>query len=232
MNERERLKVILTAAEDTKAEEIQVFDMDNRSPITDYVVLCNGRSQGHVRGIAEKIEQAMKKHGLRSQTVEGLQEGSWVLLDFDVVLIHVFHPETRAYYDLDTLLADYPRMDTATGKWIPVKKEKPEKALDAASASTKKATKTGARTAAAKKSPTKKAASKDAPAKKVPAKKAPAKKELAKKAPAKRPMLKTTVGKAAGRSEGKAAAKPAAKTTAKAAGSRAAKTTKPSGRAG
>ena len=114
MEERERLKVILSAMQETKAEAILVFDMDNRSPITDFVVLCNGRSQGHVRGIAEKVGEAMRKVGQRAYTVEGAQEGSWVLLDFDVVLVHVFHPETRAYYDLDSLLAEFPRVNPDT----------------------------------------------------------------------------------------------------------------------
>ncbi|NIP72825.1 MAG: ribosome silencing factor, partial [Gammaproteobacteria bacterium] len=51
--------------------------MDNRSPITDYVLICSGRSQAHVRGIAERIETDMKQAGFRCAAMEGLQEGSW-----------------------------------------------------------------------------------------------------------------------------------------------------------
>lgn len=109
MDDRERLKRIINAAQDTKAEQVVCFDMENRSSITDYVVICNGRSQAHVRGIADRIMEEMKKAEIMGKPMEGYQEGSWILLDFDVVLVHVFHPETRAYYDLDGLLQDFPR---------------------------------------------------------------------------------------------------------------------------
>ncbi len=107
MEERERVARAVAAAQDTKALDLVVFDMDNRSPITDYVLICNGRSQAHVRGIADRIEEELKQAGIRHGAVEGYQEGSWVLMDYDVMLIHVFHPDTRAYYDLDGLLAGF-----------------------------------------------------------------------------------------------------------------------------
>lgn len=108
MEERARVDVALTAIGETKGEDVVLFDMENRSPITDYVLICSGRSQAHVRGIVDRIEDVMKKSGLRFSSMEGYQEGSWVLMDFDVLLVHVFHPETRAYYDLEGLLKDFP----------------------------------------------------------------------------------------------------------------------------
>jgi len=108
MQESELVKLVVQAAIDTKAEDILVYDMQGRSSITDYVVICSGRSQGHVRGISENIEEALRKADRRPDSLEGLQEGSWVLMDFDVALVHIFHPETRSYYDLESLLADFP----------------------------------------------------------------------------------------------------------------------------
>lgn len=108
MQERERAEVVIAAARDTKAEDILLFDMESRSAITDYVLICSGRSQAHVRGIADRIEEAMRKAGHRCTSMEGYSEGSWVLMDYDVLLVHVFHPETRAYYDLEGLLEDFP----------------------------------------------------------------------------------------------------------------------------
>ena len=118
MEERQRLDLAVKAAVDTKAENVLVFDMDQRSSITDYVVICSGRSQGHVRGIAENIENAMREAGLRYSSMEGYQEGSWVLMDFDIFLVHIFHPETRQYYDLESLLANYPKevIDSGDGE--------------------------------------------------------------------------------------------------------------------
>lgn len=114
--EGERVDAILQAAQDTKALDIVLFDMEQRSSITDYVMLCSGRSQAHVRGIAEKIETDLRQRGVYCQSREGYQEGSWVLLDYDVLIVHVFHPETRGFYDLESLLSRYPsrRIDSAS----------------------------------------------------------------------------------------------------------------------
>jgi len=108
MEERERVERVIAAARDTKAQDMVLFDMDQRSPITDYVLICSGRSQAHVRGIADRVEEAMRSAGHRPGTIEGYAEGSWVLLDYDVLIVHVFHPETRTYYDLDGLLQGFP----------------------------------------------------------------------------------------------------------------------------
>lgn len=103
-----RIEAILAAAEETRAEEILLFDMENRSTISDFVVICSGRSQAHVRGIADKIEESLRTMGVRCSSTEGYQEGSWVLLDYGLVIVHIFHPETRAYYDLEELLKTFP----------------------------------------------------------------------------------------------------------------------------
>ena len=105
-----RVQQIVLAAQDTKAEDIIVFDMERRSPITDYVLVCSGRSQAHVRGISERIQAGLREKGIRCGSAEGVQEGSWVLMDYDVVIVHVFHPETRGYYDLESLLSAYPSL--------------------------------------------------------------------------------------------------------------------------
>jgi ribosome-associated protein len=104
MEERETALEIVAAAQETKAEDLLLFDMERQSPITDFVLICSGRSQGHARGICDRIEARLKKLGVRPQSVEGYQEGSWILLDYHVVIVHIFHPETRRYYDLESLL--------------------------------------------------------------------------------------------------------------------------------
>jgi ribosome-associated protein len=106
--ERQFAQHLIHAAQETKAERMLLFDLRGASPITDYVLIASGRSQGHVRGIADKIEQQMKKSGRYARGVEGFSEGSWILLDYDEVIVHLFHPETRLYYDLDSLLKSYP----------------------------------------------------------------------------------------------------------------------------
>ena len=111
MQEQEVNQRVIQAAQETKAREIILIDMENRSPFTDYVLICSGRSQAHVRGIADNIESSLREAGIRVSAQEGHQEGSWVLMDFGTVIVHVFHPETRSFYNLEELLADYPRQD-------------------------------------------------------------------------------------------------------------------------
>ena len=106
--DKERIGQIIDAAQATRAEHIVVYDMQNKSAITDYVLICSGRSQAHVRGISDRIEESLRERGVRCGSLEGYQEGSWVLLDYGMVIVHVFHPETRAYYDLDDLLKSCP----------------------------------------------------------------------------------------------------------------------------
>lgn len=108
MQDNESIERIVSAAQETKAEDIVVFDMENRSSITDYVLICSGRSQAHVRGISDRIEETLREAGIRCTSMEGYQEGSWVLLDYGLMIVHVFHPETRVYYDLEELLQGYP----------------------------------------------------------------------------------------------------------------------------
>lgn len=117
--DKERISQIVDAAQATRAEHIVVYDMQNRSAITDYVLICSGRSQAHVRGISDRIEESLRERGVRCGSLEGYQEGSWVLLDYGMVIVHVFHPETREYYDLDDLLKNCPAerftaLETAT----------------------------------------------------------------------------------------------------------------------
>ena len=108
MEDRAQVEKIVEAAQETKAEDLLLYDMQKRSTITDFVLICSGRSQAHVRGISDKIEETLKKAGVRCSSVEGYQEGSWVLLDYGIAIVHVFHPETRAYYDLESLLEVFP----------------------------------------------------------------------------------------------------------------------------
>lgn len=96
------------AAEDLKANRVQVLDLRPVSDATDYFLIVSGNSEGHVRGIADKMVEALHRHGVRPHHVEGVSGGRWVLLDFVDLVVHVFHPETRAFYKLERLWDDAP----------------------------------------------------------------------------------------------------------------------------
>ena len=102
-SDRALIKRILELLEDAKAEEIVLIDAQHRSSLADYLLICEGRSQLHCRGIAENVEHNLKREGEASLGIEGEREGNWVLLDYGNIILHVFHPEIRKYYRLEEL---------------------------------------------------------------------------------------------------------------------------------
>lgn len=89
-------------AESIKAESTEVIDVRSKTVVTDYLVVCSGTSDVHVRSIADKIDEEMRKTKMKPRSVEGRDSG-WVLLDFGDVICHVMREEQRQFYDLESL---------------------------------------------------------------------------------------------------------------------------------
>lgn len=102
------VRAVVGAIEDRKGHRLQVLDLRGLTDATDYFVIASGTSDAHVRGIADGVMDAMQEAGLDTHHVEGLTHGRWVLLDFVDVVVHLFHPETRAFYQLERLWQDAP----------------------------------------------------------------------------------------------------------------------------
>lgn len=96
------------AALDKKAVDLTVLDVQGVSTVTDYFLVCSGRSAPHVKTIADAIREELKEDGMRPLHAEGQAESGWVLLDYGDVLMHVFLADTRAYYALERLWGDAP----------------------------------------------------------------------------------------------------------------------------
>ncbi len=96
------------AALDRKALDLVVLDVQGVSTVTDYFLVCSGRSTTHLRSITDAIREELKQEGIRPLHAEGATESGWVLLDYGDVLMHVFLEETRAYYALERLWGDAP----------------------------------------------------------------------------------------------------------------------------
>lgn len=90
---------------DSKAENVTVINLAGKTNIADYMIIASGRSQRHVAAIAEHVEQAVKARGLSGLSVEGRQYADWVLLDAGDVIVHVFRPEVRDFYNLEKMWA-------------------------------------------------------------------------------------------------------------------------------
>lgn len=99
----ELLALILTQLDDDKAEEVVQIDLRGKTEIGDYMVICSGRSTRQVSSIAEKLVQKVKDETGRTSKVEGKDIGDWVLIDTGDVIVHVFRPEVREFYQLEKM---------------------------------------------------------------------------------------------------------------------------------
>ena len=96
-----------------KAQDVVALDLRGISTATDFFVVATGTSDIQVRAVAEHIVDELKKEGERPDHVEGMDGGRWVLLDYVDFVVHVFHPEARDFYQLETLWGDAPREEFA-----------------------------------------------------------------------------------------------------------------------
>ena len=101
-----QLALILTSLSDDKAEDIVQFDLHGKSSFGDHMVVCSGRSSRQVASIAEKLVQRLKETFGRSARVEGKDTGDWVLIDTGDIVVHVFRPEVREFYQLEKMWQD------------------------------------------------------------------------------------------------------------------------------
>ena len=97
------LKTILASLEDSKAENIVPIDIQGKSSLADHMVIASGRSHRHVAAVAEHLLSALKDAGLGNARVEGLSGADWVLIDAGDVIVHVFRPEVREFYNLEKM---------------------------------------------------------------------------------------------------------------------------------
>ena len=99
----ETLNLILSRLDDMKAEETVTIDLRGKSSITDYMIVTTGRANRHVGAIAENVAKSLKENGIVAPHVEGLTSCDWVLIDSGDVIVHVFRPEVREFYNLEKM---------------------------------------------------------------------------------------------------------------------------------
>ena len=104
MESKELIDRCIQECEDRKAVDLLVYDVQGESILADYYLFCNGNSDVHVRAIASNLEKNLKDDlGLLPKSQEGKSESGWILIDYADVLIHIFTPETRDYYNFEDL---------------------------------------------------------------------------------------------------------------------------------
>lgn len=100
------LSTILTELEDDKAEDVLAIPLAGKSDIADHMVIASGRSQRHVSAMADKIARRLKEAGFGRAHVEGASTADWVLIDAGDVIVHIFRPEVRSFYNLERVWSE------------------------------------------------------------------------------------------------------------------------------
>ena len=98
----EILQLVLTRLDDMKAEDIVTIDLRDKSSVGDYMVVSSGRSQRHVGSVADRVVEDLHKVGVAAR-IEGAPQCDWVLIDAGAVIVHVFRPEVRDFYNLEKM---------------------------------------------------------------------------------------------------------------------------------
>lgn len=96
-------QVVLTSLDDDKAEDVVAIDIRGKSSFADMLVVASGRSARHVGALADHVMRKLKDAGVKDVRVEGLPQGDWVLVDAGDVVVHLFRPEVRSFYNIEKI---------------------------------------------------------------------------------------------------------------------------------
>ena len=104
-DKKELLDFVLKQLDDDQAQEVVTIDLEGKSSIADYMVIASGRSTRQVASIAQKLAEKLKQNGYGPVKLEGLPAADWVLLDAGDIVVHLFRPEVRSFYNLERMWA-------------------------------------------------------------------------------------------------------------------------------
>lgn len=111
MTSSEMAKLAVEALEDRKAEEVTIIDIREVSPIADYFIIASGNNQNQLQAMRDAADEALYKAGVKVQQVEGNQSSTWILMDYNDIIIHIFSKEDRLFYDLERIWRDGKKID-------------------------------------------------------------------------------------------------------------------------
>ncbi len=104
----EKVKIVVRESEELKAEDVLVLDVKGVTTVADYFVILTGETKRHLRAITKRVEKSVRKARCKVHHVEGYEQGHWILIDLNNVIVHIFDRPTRDYYELERLWGDAP----------------------------------------------------------------------------------------------------------------------------
>ena len=111
METLELVKKAVAALEDKKAEDITVIDIGGVSSIADYFIIANGSNSNQLTAMQDAVDEAMYTSGVHAKQVEGTNNSTWILMDYQDIIVHLFSKEDRLFYDLERIWKDGKELD-------------------------------------------------------------------------------------------------------------------------
>lgn len=108
--------IILKVLDDQKAEDIVTVSLKGKSAIADYMIIASGRSSRHVVGLSNQIAEELSKNEIQKARFEGKEDGDWILGDTGDIIIHLFRPEVREFYNIEKIWCDPDALDQIAAK--------------------------------------------------------------------------------------------------------------------
>ena len=103
MDIKKLLNIVLASLEERKPVDVDIYDVKKLNIMTDYILIASGNSRRQVSALADKLIQSVKENKFKTLGVEGKAEGEWVLVDLGDIIVHIMHPSSREYYQLEKL---------------------------------------------------------------------------------------------------------------------------------
>ena len=102
----ELTKVVIQTLDDNKAEDIISIDLKDKSSMADYMIIASGTSSRHIQALSEQVLNKLKNNGVEGSRIEGKDSSEWKLVDGIDLIIHIFHPEKRKFYELEKIWSE------------------------------------------------------------------------------------------------------------------------------
>ena len=108
MDEISDLKeIVITTLDLNKAEDIVSIDLKDKSSMADYMIIASGTSSRHIQSLSEQVLEKLKDNGIKDSKIEGKESGEWKLVDGIDLIVHIFHPEKRKFYELEKIWSEF-----------------------------------------------------------------------------------------------------------------------------
>ncbi len=100
-------QIIINTLDINKAKDIVSIDLKDKSSVADYMIIASGTSSRHIQSLSEQVLEKLKDNGLKNSKIEGKDSGEWKLVDGIDLIVHIFHPEKRKFYELEKMWSEF-----------------------------------------------------------------------------------------------------------------------------